>query len=105
MAKTSTKTPAKKAVEKKPAASKAKALSLDSISEDVLKKLRDLGLDNQLQADLEWCIGSYRADQNPSGLYDMLERSLGVLNAAKENKTKGITTKLTGDIEKALKAR
>jgi hypothetical protein len=106
MAKTTTKTPAKKVAAKKPeSASKANSVSLDNTGEGVLKKLKDLGLDTQLQADLEWCLGSYRADQNPSGLYDMLERSLGVLNTAKENKTKGITAKLTGDIEKVLKTR
>ena len=106
MAKTPTKTPAKKVEAKKPAsASKANSVSLDNTGEGVLKKLKDLGLDTQLQADLEWCLGSYRADQNPSGLYDMLEKSLGVLNTAKENKTKGITAKLTGDIEKVLKTR
>ena len=106
MAKTPTKTPAKNVAAKKPASTpKAKIVSLDNIGEDVLKKLKDLNLDTQLQADLEWCLGSYRADQNPSGLYDMLEKSLSVLNEAKENKAKGITTKLTGEIEKALKVR
>ena len=106
MAKTTAKNPAKKVAAKKPAsAPKIETLSLDNIGEDVLKKLRNLGLDAQLQADLEWCLGSYRADQNPSGLYNMLEKSLSVLNAAKENKAKGITTKLTGEIEKALKTR
>jgi hypothetical protein len=70
-----------------------------------LKKLRELGLDTQLQSDLEWCLGSYRADQNPTGLYDMLDRSLGVFKTAQENKVKGVTAKLTGDIEKALKSR
>ena len=106
MAKTPTKTPTKKVAAKKPeSASKAKTASLDNTGEDVLKKLKDLGLDTQLQADLEWCLGSYRADQNPSGLFDMLERSLTALKAAKENKAKGITAKLTGDIEKVLKSR
>ena len=105
MAKTST-TPAKKATAKKPAsASTAKSPSVENASEDALKKLKELGLDNQLQADLEWCLGSYRADQNPAGLYDMLEKSLGVLKVAKENKAKGITAKLTSDIEKVLKGR
>jgi hypothetical protein len=104
MAKTTTKTPAKKVAAKKPA-SKANSLSVESASEEALKKLRDLGLDAQLQADLEWCLGSYRADQNPSGLFDVLERSLAALKAAKENKAKGVTAKLTGDIEKVLKSR
>lgn len=106
MAKTPTKTPAKKVAAKKPStAPKAKASSVESASEAALKKLQELGIDSQLQADLEWCLGSYRADQNPTGLYEMLERSLAAFKAAKENKAKGITAKLTGDIEKALKGR
>lgn len=106
MAKTSSKTPTKKVAAKKPASTpKAKTISLEKTGEDSLKKLRELGLDSQLQSDLEWCLGSYRADQNPSGLYEMLDRALGVLKTAKENNTKGITAKLTGDIEKALKSR
>jgi hypothetical protein len=106
MAKTSSKTPTKKVAAKKPASTpKAKTSSLEKTSEDALKKLRELGLDTQLQSDLEWCLGSYRADQNPSGLYDMLDRSLSVFKTAKENKAKGVTAKLTGDIEKALKNR
>lgn len=106
MAKTTTKSPVKKVAAKKPAAtSKAKIASLEDAAEDALKKLRELGIDSQLQADLEWCLGSYRADQNPSGLYDMLDRSLAALKTAKENKTKGITAKLTGDLEKVLKGR
>lgn len=106
MAKTTTKTPAKKVAAKKPAAnSKAKVASLEDAAEDVLKKLKELGIDSQLQADLEWCLGSYRSDQNPVGLYEMLDKSLAALKTAKENKTKGITAKLTGDIEKVLKSR
>ena len=85
MAKTSSKTPTKTVAAKKPASTpKAKTSSIEQASEDALKKLRELGLDTQLQSDLEWCLGSYRADQNPSGLYDMLDRSLGVFKTAKD---------------------
>ena len=106
MAKTASKTPAKKVAAKKPSSTpKAKTSSLEETSEDALKKLKELDLDAQLQSDLEWCLGSYRADQNPTGLFDMLERSLSVFKTAKENKIKGITAKLTGDIEKVLKSR
>ena len=106
MAKTPSKTPTKKVAAKKPASTpKSNSSSLEQTSEDTLKKLRELGLDAQLQSDLEWCLGSYRADQNPTGLYDMLDRSLSVFKTAKENKVKGITAKITGDIEKALKGR
>lgn len=94
--KTSTKSPVKKTTVKAPVASDANPIV--KASETALKKLKDLGIDNQLQADLEWCIGSYKADKNPVGLYEMVRRSIKVF---KDNKTtKGITSKLISDLEK-----
>jgi hypothetical protein len=107
MAKTSTKTAAKKTT--KPAASKSKpqasTTSIDKVTEDILQKLQVMGIEQQLQSDIEWCLGSYRSDGNPSGLYEMVERSIAVFNAEKAKKTKGVTSKLIEDLEKALKAK
>ena len=98
-AKATTKTPVKKAA-KKTTTTVAKASSIVTTSETILKKLKDLGIDNQLQADLEWCLGSYKADNNPVGLYEMAKRALVVF---KDNKsTKGVTAKLISDLEKAV---
>lgn len=83
------------------ATSKAKP-ALDKIAKDALAKLKALKADEQLQADLEWCIGSYLHDQNPVGLIDSLEKSLGVFKTELARKTKGITAKFVADIEKAL---
>ncbi|MBA4057251.1 MAG: hypothetical protein C0490_21235 [Marivirga sp.] len=107
MAKAPVKSAAKTAAKKTSTAPKAKAISssIEKACEDVLKKLQELGIDAQLQADLEWCLGSYKADKNPAGLYEMAERALQVFNAEKEKKTKGVTAKVTGDLEKALKSR
>ena len=111
MAKATSKTPAKKA-EKKPvkktaAASKPKAvsLSIDKACESALQSLRALNLDSQLQADLEWCLGSYKADHNPAGLYEMAQRAVAVLSDAKKKKTKGVTAKMVTDLEKVIKSR
>ena len=111
MAKATSKTPAKKA-EKKPAPAKKAAAKTRSVSvsieqscENVLKTLQTLGLDPQLQADLEWCLGSYRADQNPAGLYEMAGRALVLFTAEKKKKTKGITAKVVSDLEKAVAGR
>jgi hypothetical protein len=94
--KTSTKSPVKKTTVKTPVASDANPIV--NASETALKKLKDLGIDDQLQADLEWCLGSYKADKNPIGLYEMVRRSIKVF---KENKaTKGVTAKLISDLEK-----
>ncbi len=102
MAKTATKTPAKAPAKK--ASAKTTTVSASNpivkTSEAALKKLKDLGIDSQLQADLEWCIGSYKADKNPIGLYEMARRTLVVF---KDNKnTKGVTAKLISDLEKVV---
>ncbi len=101
--KTATKTVAKSSSPKPKA--KAPGTKIEKVSEEVLQKLQTLGIDQQLQSELEWCLGSYRFDQNPSGLYEMAERALTVLTGEKDKKTKGVTTKLLGDIESALKER
>ena len=108
MAKTASKTTDKnvKKTDTKPSASaKPKASPSDKIEKvcvDVLEKLRSLGLQQQLQNDIEWCLGSYRADGNPVGLYDMAERALSVFQEEKTKKTKGVTAKTITDIEKVL---
>ena len=96
--KTSTKSPAKKTSSK--ITKVAESNPIVKASETALKKLKDLGIDNQLQADLEWCIGSFKADKNPVGLYEMVRRSVAVF---KDNKSvKGVTTKLINDLEKVI---
>lgn len=104
MAKTTTKTtskaPAKTAVKSR--TTSASTDLLETASEEALKKLQSLGIDQQLQSELEWCLGSYRFDKNPAGLKETAGRALKVLNAEKAKKTKGVTVKLLGDLEKAL---
>jgi hypothetical protein len=102
------KQPAKKAVAakapaKKTPARKAAAPSLEAAAEDLLAKLKALNMDSQLQADLEWCLGSYRHDQNPVGLTEAVRQGVAALKQAVEAKKKGVTTKFVSDMEKALK--
>jgi hypothetical protein len=103
-AKTATKAPAKAATPKTKT-SAAVSHDIETASDEALKKLQSLGIDPQLQSELEWCLGSYRHDKNPSGLYEALGRALTIFNAEKAKKTKGITVKLIGDLEKALKVQ
>lgn len=77
--------------------------SIESVSEEALAKLQELGIQEQLQRDLQWCLGSYRADQNPEGLYSNAKKALAVFKDEKEKKTKGVTTKLISDLEKVVK--
>ncbi len=82
---------------------KAPVKSIEAVSEEALSKLQQLGIDDQLQRDLAWCLGSYRADQNPVGLYNYAKQALQVFRQEKEKKTKGVTAKLITDLEKAVK--
>ena len=103
MAKVSAKTetaPVKKSAAKPKA--KSTSANIEKVSEDILLKLKDLNIDQQLQADLEWCLGSYRYDQNPTGLITAIGKAHEVLKAAHAKKTKGITATFIGNIEKVL---
>jgi hypothetical protein len=98
---------AKTSAPKAPANSKSKSSPADVIEKaslQALKTLQSLGIEQQLQQDIEWCLGSYRHDGNPSGLYEMTKRSISVLQEAKERKAKGVTAKLLTDLEKAVQA-
>ena len=107
MAKATTKPEAAKAPAKKaPAKPKAKTASnIEKTSRDALAKLKALNIDHQLQADIEWCIGSYHADKNPVGLFDMVNRAIAVFKEELQKKTKGVTAKLISDFEKAVAAK
>lgn len=107
MAKSAPKTAAK-ATKKAPAkTSKPKSAgpSIEKVSEEALEKLKALDIERELQNDIEWCLGSYRADGNPVGLYAMAERAVAVLKTEKDKKTKGVTAKLITDLEKAIQSR
>jgi len=83
----------------------ARTNNIEKVCEDALQKLKDLGIQQQLQNDIEWCLGSYKSDGNPVGLYSMAERALTVFQEEKARKTKGVTAKTITDIEKALQER
>ena len=102
---TPTKSSTPKTETKKPRASSAKVSGngIESVSEEALAKLQELGIEEQLQRDLQWCLGSYRADSNPSGLYNNAKKALAVFKEEKEKKTKGVTAKLISDLEKVVK--
>lgn len=96
--------PTPKSGTRKPRAPRANASNnnIDQVSSEALKKLEQLGIEEQLRRDLEWCLGSYRADHNPIGLYETAKRALTVFRAEKEKKTKGVTAKLISDLEKIV---
>ena len=105
MAKATVKAASKVATSPKKSIAKPKTktpVNIEKVSEDILTKLKSLNIENQLQADLEWCLGSYRFDQNASGLVEVIKKSLNVLKQEHAKKTKGITAAMLSSIEKAL---
>ncbi len=107
MAKTAVKPVKEKAPAKKVAAkatSKAQP-AIEKAAQDALNKLKALNADSQLQADLEWCIGSYKYDHNPVGLIENIEKALGIFKTELARKTKGITAKFVSDLEKTVAAK
>ena len=108
MAKKPVKEVSKPAVKKTSSATKSKVPAVDPIEKaslQALMTLQSLGIEQQLQQDIEWCLGSYRHDKNPAGLLEMSERALAALQEAKARKAKGVTAKVIGDLVKALQSK
>lgn len=76
--------------------------NIEQVNVEALQKLQELGIEEQLQRDLEWCLGSYRADRNPVGLYETARKALTVFQTEKQKKTKGVTAKLINNLEKVV---
>jgi len=95
--------PAKKSVASKPKAADVKLI--EKINEESLKKLMALNIEPGLQAEIQWCLGSYRNDKNPSGLYVMAEKALLVFTEIAAKDSKAIPAKFLSDVKKALKKR
>jgi PIN domain nuclease of toxin-antitoxin system len=81
---------------------KAASVSIEQVSAQALQKLQALNAEPQLQADIAWCLGSYRYDKNPIGLIQKGSEALAVFKAIKEKSAKAVPAKLIKDLEKAL---
>ncbi len=103
MAKGATKTTGR-ATQARATRARSTAKSIDRAAEEALLKLKTLGIEDQLQRDIEWCLGSFRADGNPVGLYETAGRALIVFRNERAKKTKGVTAKFIGDLENAVSA-
>jgi len=91
---------------KAPAKAKASSTNSDieTLSVSVLQKLKSLELDPQLQSELEWCLGSFRYDGQPAGLFHHVLRARDLFKEELSKKTKGVTAKYVGDLEKELES-
>lgn len=101
-AKTSSKSATSKARVPRSKNAESNGNNIEKAGEGALQKLQELGIEEQLQRDIQWCLGSYRSDGNPVGLYDTIRKVLEILRTEKEKKTKGVTAKMITDLEKAV---
>ena len=67
------------------------------------EKLESLGIEDKIQAELEYVIGSYGYDKNPKGLYEIGGKAFKALESYKSEFPRKVSKKLLSDIEGALK--
>ena len=75
---------------------------LEKSVENTIAKLSKLKISEGLTAELEWCLGSYRYDNNPEGLKMKSKLALDLLKEAKEKSSRSVSKKLITDLEKAI---
>lgn len=69
---------------------------------DVKDKLTQLNIEEKLVAELEWCLGSYSNDKNPTGLIGKGGEALQALKKFKESNPRKVSKKLIDDLTKVL---
>ncbi|MDN3670144.1 hypothetical protein QWY93_12490 [Echinicola jeungdonensis] len=75
---------------------------LEKTVESVVEKLQKLKVNDHLVSELQWCLGSYRNDNNPSGLLEKGNIALVLLKQVKEKNSRSVSKKLIEDLEKAV---
>lgn len=68
-------------------------------------KLTQLGIEDELVSEIEWCLGSYAHDQNPNGLFEKAEASLKALTKFKKQNGNKISKKLIDDLSRVIKSK
>ncbi|MFN5168639.1 MAG: hypothetical protein ACK5DD_03385 [Cyclobacteriaceae bacterium] len=104
-AKTESKPARKPAAPKKPKVNAPALHPIEKAALDAHAKLKALNLAEDLRSSIEWCVGSYRHDRNPVGLYETVARAVDVFQQEKAKKTKGVTAPFIASLEKALATR
>ncbi len=65
-------------------------------------KLTQLGIEEQLVSEIEWCLGSYAHDQNPEGLFVKGAEAKAALESFKKGHPRKVSKKLIEDLNKAV---
>ncbi|MFY0686903.1 MAG: hypothetical protein JXQ90_07050 [Cyclobacteriaceae bacterium] len=75
---------------------------IEKASQHAKDKLVALGIEDQLIAEIEWCLGSYAADHNPEGLVEKTGAALDALKEYKKSHPRKVAKKLIDELEKAV---
>ncbi len=72
--------------------------------EEAIKVFEKLNIEKQTEiiSKLEYCIGSYDYDKNPTGLYEFGEIALNELKAYKKKNPRKINKKIIANLERYL---
>lgn len=81
------------------------AEKMEKVLIEAKDKLIDLGIAEQLVSEIEWCLGSYAHDQNPSGLFQKAEEAYSTLEDFKKENSRKVSKKLLDELLKALKSQ
>jgi len=78
---------------------------IEKACEAAMEKFQKLGIEKfaDIQSKLEFVLGSYRFDRNPSGLHEFGDKALNELKKYKKIKPGQVSKKLIDDLEKAIK--
>ncbi|PZX56479.1 hypothetical protein [Algoriphagus chordae] len=75
---------------------------LEKTVPEVVQKLSKLKAGETLAAELTWCWGSFKNDNNPVGLIEKSEQALTLFKEAREQNSRSVSKKLVESLEKAL---
>lgn len=68
-------------------------------------KLSQLGIEEQLVSEIEWCLGSYAHDHNPAGLFAKGAEAKEALETFKKENPRKVSKKLLDELQKAVEAQ
>jgi len=96
--------PVKNAATKKSSAKVDPATQLEKVCKEAVAKLQKIenGKYQEVREKLEWCIGSYNYDKNPSGIVEFGRKAADALKEAREENPRKVSKKLVADLDKAL---
>ena len=78
------------------------AILIEKACVEAKQKLESLGVEQTIQEELAWVIGSYNYDSNPVGLYEIGGKALEALKEVKKGSPRKVSKKLIDTLEKAI---